>query len=254
MTVVVGVDNSPASRAALELAAQEARWRQAPLVAVSAFEPPLGAAVAGYPAAAMHTEGEQKATAESELRAAVDDTLGGQGIQADLRVSAGLAGRVIIETARQTNAQLVVLAAHPARSVLPGTVSQYVLLKARCPVTIVPAEDREDEQDSGARSSKASRPGQRLSAARATDPASVDGPGGRPVLAGQPAADRGLSAAQRGAQAAGPCGRTCPRLRPLSGPAHRSCRAGEPWRPRYRRAYCVPPVPPRRVPRIGAPA
>ena len=120
MTVVVGVDNSPASRAALELAAQEARWRQAPLVAVSAFEPPLGAAVAGYPAAAMHTEGEQKATAESELRAAVDDTLGGQGIQADLRVSAGLAGRVIIETARETNAQLVVLAAHPASSVLPA--------------------------------------------------------------------------------------------------------------------------------------
>jgi nucleotide-binding universal stress UspA family protein len=177
MTVVVGVDNSPASRAALELAAQEARWRQAPLVAVSAFEPPLGTAVGGYPAAAMHTEGEQKATAESELRAAVDDTLGGQGIQADLRVSAGLAGRVIIETARQTNAQLVVLAAHPARSVLPGTVSQYVLLKARCPVTIVPAEDKEDEQDSGARSSKASRPGQRLSAAKAKDPASVDGPG-----------------------------------------------------------------------------
>ena len=69
MTVVVGVDNSPASRAALELAAQEARWRQAPLVAVSAFEPRLGTAVAGYPAAAMHTEGEQKATAESELRA-----------------------------------------------------------------------------------------------------------------------------------------------------------------------------------------
>jgi hypothetical protein len=44
------------------------------------------------------------------------------------------------------------------------------------------------------------------------------------------------------------------RLGPLSGPAHRSCRAGEPWRPRCRRAYCVPPVPPRRVPRIGAPA
>lgn len=163
MTVVVGVDNSPASRAALELAAQEARWRQAPLVAVSAFEPPLGTAVGGYPAAAMHTEGERKATAESELRAAVDETLGGQGIQADLRVSAGLAGRVIIETARQTNAQLVVLAAHPARSVLPGTVSQYVLLKARCPVTIVPAEDKEDEQDSGARSSQASRSGRRLS-------------------------------------------------------------------------------------------
>jgi nucleotide-binding universal stress UspA family protein len=72
MTVVVGVDYSKGSRAALRLAAQEARWRQTPLVAVSAYEPPLGTAVGGYPAAAMHTEGEQKATAESELRATVE--------------------------------------------------------------------------------------------------------------------------------------------------------------------------------------
>jgi nucleotide-binding universal stress UspA family protein len=88
MTVVAGVDNSPASRAALRLAAQEARWRQAPLIAVSAYKPPLGTAVGGYPAAAMRTEGEQKATAESELRATVDDTLGDQEVQAGLRVSA----------------------------------------------------------------------------------------------------------------------------------------------------------------------
>ncbi len=62
MTVVVGVDNSAASRAALRLAAQEARWRQVPLVAVTAYEPPLGPA-GGYPIAAKHTEGEQRATA-----------------------------------------------------------------------------------------------------------------------------------------------------------------------------------------------
>jgi nucleotide-binding universal stress UspA family protein len=159
MTVVVGVDNSPASKTALLLAAQEARWRQAPLVAVSAYEPPLGTVVGGYPAAAMHTEGEQKATAESELRATVDDTLGDRGIQADLRVSAGLAGRVIIEIARQTNAQLVVLASHPGRSVLPGTVSQYVLLKARCPVTIVPTEDHGERDEDGGTGSSGSQAG-----------------------------------------------------------------------------------------------
>jgi nucleotide-binding universal stress UspA family protein len=38
MTVIVGVDSSEASKAALRLAAQEARWRQASLVAVSAYE------------------------------------------------------------------------------------------------------------------------------------------------------------------------------------------------------------------------
>jgi nucleotide-binding universal stress UspA family protein len=39
MTVVVGVDDSAASRAALRLAAQEASWRKAPLVAVSPEQP-----------------------------------------------------------------------------------------------------------------------------------------------------------------------------------------------------------------------
>ena len=38
MTVIAGVDGSEASKAALRLAAQEARWRQASLVAVSAYE------------------------------------------------------------------------------------------------------------------------------------------------------------------------------------------------------------------------
>lgn len=59
MTVVVGVDNSEASKAALRLAAQEARWRQAPLVAVSAYEPPIGP-TGGFPGAAMHTEGKSE--------------------------------------------------------------------------------------------------------------------------------------------------------------------------------------------------
>ena len=138
MTVVVGVDGSPPSRAALQLAAQEARCRQVPLVAVSAYEPPLTAPAGGYPVAALHTAEEDRAAAESALRDTVSEELGDQAGQADLRVSAGLAGRVIVETARQTHAQLIVLASSPGKAVLPGTVSQYVPLKADCPVMIVP--------------------------------------------------------------------------------------------------------------------
>src|SRR5580704_9776561 len=138
VTVVVGVDHSEASKEALRLAAQEARWRQAPLIAVSAYEPPIGP-VGGFPGSAMHTEGEQQATADAEL--------GDQAGQTELRVSAGLAGRVIVETARQTHAQLVVLAARTGMAVVPGTVSQYVLLKSHCPVTIVPHDGKDEETD-----------------------------------------------------------------------------------------------------------
>jgi hypothetical protein len=32
-------------------------------------------------------------------------------------------------------------------AVVPGTVSQYVLLKSRCPVTIVPHDDKDEQTD-----------------------------------------------------------------------------------------------------------
>jgi nucleotide-binding universal stress UspA family protein len=92
-------------------------------------------------------EGEQRATAEAELRATVDEELGDQAVQTELRISAGLAGRVIVETARHTHAQLVVLAARTGMAVMPGTVSQYVLLKSHCPVTIVRHDGKDEETD-----------------------------------------------------------------------------------------------------------
>jgi nucleotide-binding universal stress UspA family protein len=114
------------------------------LVAVSAYEPPLGKPAGGYPAGAMHTPEEERTTAESPLRDTVSKELDNQAAQTDLRVAEGLAGRVITETARRTNAQLIVLAASLGKSMLPGTVSQYVLLRAQCPVMIVPSNGSRD--------------------------------------------------------------------------------------------------------------
>jgi nucleotide-binding universal stress UspA family protein len=51
---------------------------------------------------------------------------------------AGLAGRALVEVARELNAQLIVLASHGATSMLPGSVTQYLLRRAPCPVLIVP--------------------------------------------------------------------------------------------------------------------
>ena len=45
------------------------------------------------------------------------------------------------------DAQLVVLAARTGTAVMRGTVSQYVLLKSHCPVTIVPREGKDEESD-----------------------------------------------------------------------------------------------------------
>ena len=44
----------------------------------------------------------------------------------------------LVDTARKLNAQLIVLAGRGSTSMLLGTVSQYVLRRAPCPVLVVP--------------------------------------------------------------------------------------------------------------------
>ena len=55
----------------------------------------------------------------------------------------GLAGRKLLETAQRVNAQLIVLAGRGSAFMLLGTVSQYVLREAPCPVLVVPEASRD---------------------------------------------------------------------------------------------------------------
>jgi nucleotide-binding universal stress UspA family protein len=138
MSVVVGVNGSAAGRTAIRLAAQEACYRQAQLIAVMAYgrERVLGAPASQ--SATLTTVDDQRSAAESSLRDAVIDALGHQADRVVLRVVAGTAGRQLVEAAREISAQLIVIATHGSMSMLLGTVSQYVLRKAPCPVLIVP--------------------------------------------------------------------------------------------------------------------
>jgi nucleotide-binding universal stress UspA family protein len=79
MSVVVGVDGTAASRAAIRIAAQEARYRQAPLIAVMAYsgQRTLGAP-AGQPVVTLGTGGDEHSAAESSLRNLLTETLGNQ--------------------------------------------------------------------------------------------------------------------------------------------------------------------------------
>ena len=128
--VLVGVDGSAASRAAIAAAAREASYRSAPLIAIQAYS---GEQI-------QRGEDGQRA-AESGLRDAVQDVLGVErAARVQVHAVLGLAGRKIVETALQVNAQLIVLSTHGSRSMLLGTVSQYVLRRAPCPVLLVPAQ------------------------------------------------------------------------------------------------------------------
>ena len=139
--VVVGVDGSDCSREAIVLAAREARYRDAPLIAVQAYsgERTLAGPPA-HPEATLRTPAEdERVHAESSLRDALRDALGDLADGVEVRAVLGLAGRRIVETAHKVNAQLIVLATRGSTSMLLGTVSQYVLRKAPCPVLVVPS-------------------------------------------------------------------------------------------------------------------
>ena len=143
-TVVVGVEGPAGCRAAIRLAAEEAYYRGAELIAVMAYS---GERALGVPAArpvgTLRTADDERIVAEAALRDAVFDALGDQAEKVQRRTVLGLAGRKLVETAQRVNAQLLVLAGRGSASMLLGTVSQYVLRKAPCPVLVVPETSRE---------------------------------------------------------------------------------------------------------------
>ena len=138
-TVVVSVEGTGRSQATIQAAAQEARCRDATLIAVMAYssERPLGAPAARA-VATLPTASDERLAAEAALRDAVATALGDEADRVELRTTLGLAGRNLVDTARKVNAQLIVLAGRGSTSMLLGTVSQYVLRRAPCPVLVVP--------------------------------------------------------------------------------------------------------------------
>ena len=141
MTVVVGVDGSAGSQAAIRLAAQEARYRTAPLLAVMAYsgERATGAP-ATRPVSTLRTPADDRAATETMLQDLVHDALGGQADGGTCRTVAGVPGRALVTVAREAEAQLIVLAARGDTTVarVLGAVSQHVLRNAPCPVLVVP--------------------------------------------------------------------------------------------------------------------
>jgi nucleotide-binding universal stress UspA family protein len=139
MTVLVGVQGTAGSRAAIRVAAEEARFRNTKLVAVSAYSAEhVAAAPPGRPVGSLRTSTEERSHAESMLQEATLEALGADAGQVELRVVQGVPGRSLVEAARTVGAELLVLATR-ADGVLSWLLgSQYVLRNAPCPVLLVP--------------------------------------------------------------------------------------------------------------------
>ena len=144
-TIVVGVDGSEASQEALRWAVEEAKLRDAGIVAVHAWsfvppqplgEPGMLAIPAGDLAGQLSAESEAATTA---LDDAIDTALRDDpSVAIERKVVEGDAGEAIISEA--ADADLIVVGSHGRtglKAALLGSVSRHVVDLAKCPVVVV---------------------------------------------------------------------------------------------------------------------
>lgn len=158
-TVVVGVDGSPGSAAALRAALEEARLRKAVLEVVHVWAMPLSLGAPSpflleLPAGAPPAE-DLVAKVERRARRILDDAiagaLGGEeaGVEIEPTLVEGRAAQALLAAAKDADLLVVGARGHGGfRGLLLGSVSEQVAHHARCPVLIVP---RPGEEERGAR-------------------------------------------------------------------------------------------------------
>jgi nucleotide-binding universal stress UspA family protein len=153
-TIVVGVDGSPGSEAALRWAVDEARLRGSKLRVVHAYEEPhvalsdagLGAAGIPVPPVADRDDVERlRASAEEQARSVIDSALrrvvgeGAERPEIERAALAGSAAQTLIDSGR--DAELLVLGSRGRGGflgLLLGSVSQQCAHHPPCPVVILP--------------------------------------------------------------------------------------------------------------------
>ncbi|MFD7905408.1 universal stress protein [Kitasatospora sp. NPDC059747] len=135
--IVVGVDGSPASRAAVRWAARLAGLSGAPLEAVTVWDFPCLYGEHGFVPPALDGFGPERRAAEI-----LDETLAAcpEGLAVRRHLAAGAPGPTLVAAAE--GAAALVVGSRGRRAppgALLGTVSLYCLHHAGCPVVVVRA-------------------------------------------------------------------------------------------------------------------
>jgi nucleotide-binding universal stress UspA family protein len=146
-TIVVGVDGSPPSLAALRWAAEEAKLRGARLVAVHAWHFPALGAVPGpglTPIPELEAPGQLETLregAEAELEAALSEAFSGEPpVELERKLIEGDAGEVLERESASADLLVVGSRGRSALAVaLLGSVSEHVVGHAACPVVVLKA-------------------------------------------------------------------------------------------------------------------
>lgn len=139
-TIVVGVDGSDSSKAALEWAAMQARLTEAPLVAIATWEWPTS-----YGATVAWPENiDFEADARNMLEQSVDEVLGAdRPVEVTQRVLHGHPAPALEDASRDAALLVVGCRGHGEfAGMLLGSVSEFLATHAHCPVVIVRGDEK----------------------------------------------------------------------------------------------------------------
>lgn len=147
--IVVGVDGSECSRAALRFALEEARIRQAKLRIVVVWHVPLAAYGAGWAPPPPNLAGDVESAAKDVMEEALDLAKAeSDSIEIESVVREGQSAQILVEEAEK--AEMLVIGSRGRggfRDLMLGSVSQQCAHHARCPVTIVRAGCESSSED-----------------------------------------------------------------------------------------------------------
>jgi len=140
--IIVGVDGSQGSRAALRWAARTAAAQGAALRAVGAWQYPARAATPAAPAKLPGPDEMDEQTCDT-LRAVVREELEAGADQVEIEAGRGPAAPVLLGAAAKTGADMLVLGARGLggfAGLLLGSVSQHCVENSPCPVVVLRGE------------------------------------------------------------------------------------------------------------------
>jgi len=142
MKIVVGVDDSPCSTAALEYVRSQAWPAGSRVIVVSAAVPQVAVYAEVYaPASSVYQQVlEDQLKMHEEVVARAELSLRDTGLQTKAHVVQGDPREALIDIAKRENADLIVLGSHGRTGLaklLVGSVASHVVTHAPCSVLVV---------------------------------------------------------------------------------------------------------------------
>lgn len=142
MKIVIGVDDSPHSHAAVEFVRKMAWPRESTIVVLSVVRPVVGVYAEAYVPAEPYVEqmSGDLVRFHQETAASAERDLQTTGLRTEARILHGDPRTALVEAARTERADLLVVGSHGRTGMaklLMGSVAAYVMAHAPCSVMVV---------------------------------------------------------------------------------------------------------------------